>query len=107
MIAMTTIIAAAINHGGVRGGLHLCLGIAGAGLLRLVGDAGSLSARRVHAGTPRLFGLVGGRACSLGPFQIVADLLLAKVDRRLDLRDHAEADNEEGDPKDHRQPEQL
>src|SRR5262249_38291040 len=89
------------------GGLDLRFGLARTFLLRILGKPGGLGARRIHASTPRSLGLFRLHARSLGALEVLGDLLLARVDRRLNLRKHPPADAEEDDSEYNRQPEEL
>jgi hypothetical protein len=54
----------------------------------LLREPGRLGAGRVHARAPGGFRLLGAGASGLCALEVLADLLLALVDRRLDLRQH-------------------
>src|SRR5215471_10304279 len=64
-------------------------GVFGTRLFSVTRDFGGLSARSVHSGAPGGLSFVRCDTSCLGSFQVSGNLVLAIVDSRPDLREHA------------------
>ena len=91
----------------VGGGLDLRFGVAAALGLGIVRNAPGLGASGIHARAPCGFRRIGSRTCLLRGLEIGGDALLARFDRRLDLRHHPPRDHEEDEAERDRQPQEL